>query len=309
MHASIGTFGKLRGQGDFLQAGNSGPLAQELRQWVEAGLGRAVSRAGFTEAYDTRAPFAFVHRSRKPSPTSLLGVMLPSQDAVGRRFPLLAYAEIDTEPLHAFPHLVPLVYGSFFERLKQLLGEAWSHGSSAQYLAELGTLREPNVGVDILGEAQRYTRWTQDCALEDALAWIYESVSGQELAQVLGLIRSASAAFRGQQAAPTPVALRVPLGASGAGGAALWLDLVRRIAEWSQMVPSCFWSVQPDSSELLVQLGVTPPATFGELWLRRADSDHICDLTIPSAIRSTEPFALEALQNPGCPVFELLCSL
>ena len=101
------------------------------------------------------------------------------------------------------------------------------------------------------------------------------------LERTVAFIRSAAAPFRGQSEPPTPVALRFPLGAAGAGGAVLWLDVARRIAEWSQMVPTCFWSVSSRRSDLVVQLGHTPPSTFGELWAPRVGSEHLCDLTEP----------------------------
>ncbi len=309
MHSLVGTFGKVRGQGDFLQAGHQGPLVQEFRQWVESGLARAVSRAQFAEAFDSNAPYAFVFRSRSIANRALVGILSPSQDAVGRRFPLVAYAEIDPEPLYAFPHLTPLVFGDFVEKLRGVVTDAMTHGSSSKFLGQLGAVDAPQPGADVLSEAQSYTRWVQEATLTGAFEWIYEHASAEDLARVFGFVRSATSSFRGQQTPTTPVALRFPLGAAGGGGAALWLDLVRRIGEWSQMVPTFFWSVGPRSSELLVQLGVTPPATFGELWLSRADSDHVCDLTVPAKVRAVEAFDYPGLQNLSSPVFELLCSL
>ena len=108
MHSLVGTFGKVRGQGDFLQSGHQGPLVQEFRHWVESGLARAVSRAQFAEAFASNAPYAFVFRSRSIPNRALVGILSPSQDAVGRRFPLVAYAEVDPEPLYAFPTFVGL---------------------------------------------------------------------------------------------------------------------------------------------------------------------------------------------------------
>jgi type VI secretion system ImpM family protein len=309
MHPTIGTFGKLRGQGDFLQAGHAGPIVQELRQWVESGLGRAVGRSQFVEAFDDGVAFGFLFRSPKVQSGALVGILAPSKDAVGRRFPLVAFAELDPEPLYSFPHLAPLVLGDFLERVRGIVVDAVSHGSSATFLNQLGSLVAPQPAADVLAEAQSYTRWAQQATVEGAFAWVYERASSEELARVFGFVRSATSDSSGQAAPSTPVALRLPLGAAGAGGAALWLDLVRRIAEWSQMVPTCFWSVDPRHSELVVQLGVAPPATFGELWLPRADSDHVCDLTVPSKVRPVGTFDHPALENPASPVFELLCSL
>jgi hypothetical protein len=195
------------------------------------------------------------------------------------------------------------------EKLRAVVMDAIPHGSSSKFLAQLGVVDAPEPGADVLSEAQTYTRWAQEATLESAFEWVYERASAEDLARVFGFVRSATSSFRGQQAPSTPVALRFPLGAAGGGGAALWLDLVRRIGEWSQMVPTFFWSVGPRASELLVQLGVTPPATFGELWLSRADSDHVCDLTVPSRVRAVESFDYPGLGNLSSPVFDLLCSL
>lgn len=80
-------FGKLPGHGDFVSRGVPGGLRDRLDQWLSDWLAaaRAQHGAGFVDAYETAAPWLF------ESPRAV-AVLLPSVDAVGRHYPLLALA-------------------------------------------------------------------------------------------------------------------------------------------------------------------------------------------------------------------------
>lgn len=78
-------FGKLPGHGDFVSRGVPGVWRDRLDQWLSDWLAaaRAAQGEGFVEAYETAAPWLF------EGPRAA-AVLLPSMDAVGRHFPLLA---------------------------------------------------------------------------------------------------------------------------------------------------------------------------------------------------------------------------
>ena len=92
-------------------------------------------------------------------------------------------------------------------------------------------------------------------------------------------INEAISPFHGKERPKTPLSVRVPLGAAGAGAAAFWIDVVRRAAAWRDTVPTFFWSSREDGGEAIVQLGDVPPSSLSALWHADAGSDHVCDLT------------------------------
>lgn len=280
MRPPLSFFGKLHGHGDFVSGGSATPLVLEFREWVEAGVARAAGNAEFPGQFDKGTAFACVYRSKATANRCFVGVLAPSRDAVGRRFPLVVGVEVDTEPYRSFPHLPPLCFGDLLQKIYERMQEGVRGGDAKLLQARLEGLTDLTV-TPVIDEARAYTEWAQRTSIADAFAWIHDPYDLDGLERTVAFIRSAAAPFRGQSEPPTPVALRFPLGAAGAGGAVLWLDVARRIAEWSQMVPTCFWSVSSRRSDLVVQLGHTPPSTFGELWAPRAGSEHLCDLTEP----------------------------
>lgn len=306
MNPALALFGKLHGHGDFVHAGNTGPAVLEMREWVEGGVARAASHPGFAAQFDKGTAFAFVYRSTAAEGRCFVGVMTPSRDAVGRRFPLVVGLDVEAEPYRSFPHLPPLAFGAVLQALYEQMQEGVRAGEVKVLLERLERTGAASVSA-VIEEARAYTEWSQRASVASAFTWIHDPFEADGLDRTLAFIRSATGPFRGQARAPTPVALRFPLGAAGSGGAALWLDVVRRIAEWSQMVPTYFWSVSSRRTDLVVQLGMTPPSTFGELWAPRADSEHLCDLTAPLGLAPPEEEALRV--DPSVTVFELLCSL
>ena len=89
---AAGFAGKIPARGDFLRAGLPASFAQPWDGWLAAGM--AAAQAALGEAFDAaymEAPvwrFALAAGACGPDPAA--GVLLPSVDRVGRRFPLTA---------------------------------------------------------------------------------------------------------------------------------------------------------------------------------------------------------------------------
>lgn len=92
--AVVGLIGKHPGYGDFLHAGLSPALAEALSQWLDSSLAGLRDQlgndwAGFWDgAQDLRFWIGRAVLGR-----TLAGVLRPSRDKVGRRYPLLLLAE------------------------------------------------------------------------------------------------------------------------------------------------------------------------------------------------------------------------
>ncbi len=83
-------FGKLPGHGDFISRGFSGARRDAIDLWLSEWLAAAHEQCGpaFESDYEAAAPWLFEGRH-------VTAVLMPSMDAVGRRFPLLVISAAD----------------------------------------------------------------------------------------------------------------------------------------------------------------------------------------------------------------------
>ena len=94
---AIACFGKVPTHGDFLRVRSDGDLARAFDEWMQQGLYAMKTRAGdrFQSTYDSGRPFGFCFQNADAE-RMLVGVLRPSRDRVGRRYPLVIARESDT---------------------------------------------------------------------------------------------------------------------------------------------------------------------------------------------------------------------
>jgi len=95
----FGAFGKMPSVGDFFRLGVSPAFVQSWDEWIQRSM-LAVSQA-MGEAWDSHYMSAPIWRfCLSPGlcgPQKMLGVLMPSVDRVGRRFPLTLVAAVSNE--------------------------------------------------------------------------------------------------------------------------------------------------------------------------------------------------------------------
>ena len=308
-------FGKIWSMGDFVvTAGRSDTLKR-----YEAFLGNCMDwaqerRPVWKEAYKRGGVQAFAYRlpSAAKDPSLVVGVMRPSTDAIGRLHPMAVAVRAPLAPFLSAPHLVPLVFTSFFHNAT----EALPYLADARSLAELQALVE-RIEVPTLANidetAALYATWSRTGALRDVWAALFGPYGDSHLplVAVQAIIDSASP-FRGKESPPTPLGLKLPLGEAAGEGAAFWIDLLRHAARWKQTVPSFFWS---NDDTMLLQLGDEVPTTvLADLWCPQYESDHIYSPLIPvDSVKppsTAVPMALDAiLRDPSLTVSGLAGTL
>lgn len=281
---AVSAFGKVPAAGDFIRVNAGAEPIPSLEAWVTAGMEYADDRvSGWAQSFSTGAPYAFVFRAPKnASPGRVaVGVIRPSRDAVGRKFPVVICSVVDATPLLAQPHLMPLVLGDFLEAATAAqVDHARTQGDLGQAIAYV---RDVDLS-QLAGAANEYQQWVSMTSISSALAAIYGQGGQGTVVHALHTIGEAVAAFRGQENPTTPLSLRLPLGSGGPAAAVFWMDLVRSAARWRSTVPTCFWSFDGMSGSLLLQLGDPPVASLSQLWAPDPDSDHVCDLTSPASV-------------------------
>ncbi|RYG91416.1 type VI secretion system-associated protein TagF [Loktanella sp. IMCC34160] len=91
---SVGIMGKHPGFGDFLRHGISDPVAEGLSKWLDGSLHRLRTELGdnWHDFWDRSITLRF-WIGRSLSGATLAGILVPSRDKVGRRFPFILLAE------------------------------------------------------------------------------------------------------------------------------------------------------------------------------------------------------------------------
>jgi type VI secretion system ImpM family protein len=312
--SQVVVFGKTPRMGDFLRVGSGGPAGETLEQWIEQGLAFAEAKRGrdWPAIYAAGATYAFIFRPPRASNVrdTLVGVIKPSVDAVGRRFPLVIYAPALPRASLPWPHVLPMALGDFFDAAATLLLESEGVTGIADMQAALRAVPMPLV-TEAERNAHEYEAWATSTPIWHAWSVVYGT---DELSapRAVHTISEAIAPFRGQEGAATKLGLRLPLGPGGVAAATFWLDTVRRVARTPQEVRSCFWCFDGESGSAIVELGDTPASTLMELWSPDANSEYLCDLVSPSSVDTGRflnrlpPHVAEALQSPHARVKDFL---
>jgi type VI secretion system protein ImpM len=138
-------FGKLPSRGDFVRSNNHRQaLIQVLDRWLSSGMELMSADPRWKELYDRAAPAQFALLGSR-HPQGLVGHLIASQDASGRRFPFVVAATFDaTDPL-AFFSRAPLALARPWSRLDRLARQAQSAADAAPVLGEFA---DTAVGVE-----------------------------------------------------------------------------------------------------------------------------------------------------------------
>ena len=100
MSGSPGLFGKLPAHGDFVRRGLGRATVARIDGWLAAWLGAAREElgAGFERRLGAMPPQRLMSGPGVLAPASLVGVVVPSRDAVSRVFALVVLAPVTGEP-------------------------------------------------------------------------------------------------------------------------------------------------------------------------------------------------------------------
>ena len=116
-------FGKLPSALDFVRVNHDHPESVQLDRWLQAGLQRLAARgrewpSGFMQ-------FVFVAAAARHA---LVGVVAPSRDRAGRRFPITVYGRVPMTALPEGTALLPLASQDFLAAARAVLERVDAHG-------------------------------------------------------------------------------------------------------------------------------------------------------------------------------------
>jgi type VI secretion system ImpM family protein len=296
--STIGLYGKVRTQPDFLRS-NAGEFSQSgLDQWFQEAM--ETLRAEGTQLPET--PTNFLLATPKSS-QAFLGVFAPSADAASRSFPLTVFRSLALRDLtDTFP-TVTSAYASF-------VGEAGM-------LAFIGgDLAGPDLAarVQALAAGRAAAPGTTELSLTDEAQPLLAAMGGSPAVLGYALRTFMSACDQAQKTGPagrSGVVITVDAPAPNAKARAFWLEIARRRLRWQDAVPSLLWTDGP-AGRLLMTLGhasstalsylANPRHLASRFWPLRTD----VPTAIESAMKALTPEQQRRVENPRTTFGELV---
>lgn len=121
--ASYALFGKLPNRPDFVRVNHLHPAAQEFDDLIQRTFERNAAHIDWQPgaALPAAVDFQYVTRDQR---YTLLGVLSPSFDQAGRRYPLVGAAILPTASIEAFLPCSPIAFEVFFDGLREQVANA-----------------------------------------------------------------------------------------------------------------------------------------------------------------------------------------
>src|SRR5882724_4478007 len=185
--------------GDFVRAG--GKPIPAFEQWLEAGMatGEKKHGAAWPQVYGRGAIHAFVFKPTGAARdgTALVGVIKPSHDSVGRKFPLTVFAQVPEGAIAAAPHLLPIQLGDFLEAATDAVHNVDGITSATLYTERIDRIPPPKL--DFHRVTAEYDNWARATPLRAAWDAIYPQRDPDAGLMALTSIREAVSPFAGQE--------------------------------------------------------------------------------------------------------------
>jgi type VI secretion system protein ImpM len=262
-------FGKTPREGDFVRHDLRDPIAMECFRWVADAVAQQPAWVRAVPAQGVR----FVFRSATAQERVLVGVMVRSQDRVGREFPLVALHEVSAlEVGRAFP-AVPLAWCGALGDARRVMTERASLEPIASVASALSGIAPPRAS-DLRDAYARASRALQLAAAEE----FHDRVFGDADAAphyAYHTVRVAAAQV-GRAQGP---ALVCPV--TVASDATAWLELLRRLVPALDRPLGCLWTSGVDA-RLVVCLSDMPTTALHAVVGCAAESSRIWPLSTSS---------------------------
>ncbi|MEC7519368.1 MAG: type VI secretion system-associated protein TagF [Myxococcota bacterium] len=266
--AELGFFGKIPAKGDFVRQNVADDAARSFEQWVQESNDALRGAGGEMPDHPIRVVF-----TPPGSAKTVVAALIPSQDGVGRKFPIVFFALAPaSQAAEAFSTL-PIAYSPFLDAAVAL-------GQQAGEM-ELDALRNAHEHLPLpqpgdLSRAGEIAQKTLSHPLADEVhARLFGASDGGHLyAYQTFLTACQDAAKTDPGKASTlldcPVHVDVDL--------FVWLELARRVFGFPPAHPSYFWIEDP-APRLLLSLGPAPLNTLQLLSDPKMEHQRLWPLT------------------------------
>ena len=175
----IGCFGKVPAKADFVGSNASGAVIRELDQWLQDALLQLLNHDDWKHRFDSLPVCFFNYHARNGS--DVMGAMISSADASGRRYPFLIFQMLKAEDREGVLPFINTMVETFAGQAQQILTNSVHGEEPIDPVAALQELRALN-DQDLSLYQRIHDRFLHDYSFEDiaqALEWGWpEFVSG-----------------------------------------------------------------------------------------------------------------------------------
>lgn len=298
MNPRIGLFGKLPAMGDFVAFNAGSAVGRMLDHWLRDGIDNVLARKKPPPQY----PVRFIYRDPQGL-AACIGVLVPSQDRVGRRFPICAFAEVEMPvATHRFAAL-PAAYAPFLDTAARVLTEQAATAEPRALAQQIGTLLLPGPA-----DLQEAFEWSNQALEHTPGRILLEAIFGPLDKGVhyhgLNMARAACIRLRGE--APGTATTILECTASDDVQLLFWTRLVTGILEWRKAPPSMIWNAADSrDTRLLLALGAPDGSLIHFLADPNLEAERLWPMktsnvtAIQRGRASLPPGLLQALEPPA----------
>lgn len=229
-----GCLGKLPLHGDFIRYNAGSPEVHELDHWVGEGIVHGYHELGsaWDRTFDAAPRATFIYVSPK-SRRVVTGILQPSVDKAGRRYPFLVYALLEGAVAPTDVPYLPLALGPFLEKAGEVAQWAQTSINLNMFLSHFDTLRfEP----DFAESRRTFGRHVLMKGAADFLGGDFGAANDPRAYAALQSV-SEGPELKGNQA----LAVRMPLH-DGPPTTSFWMELSRRMTRAGTLPVLTYWS-------------------------------------------------------------------
>lgn len=249
--AELGFFGKIPAKGDFVRHNVVDDAARSFEQWVQESNDMLRGAGGELPTDPIRAVF-----TPPGSAQTVIAVLVPSQDKVGRKFPLVIFGLMPSEHTPTHFSALPLAWATFLEAAVSL-GKQAATMEVDPLKAAVSALPSPGKAEldrakDICDKALAHP------VAPEVHARLFKGPEGSHLYAYQTFLMACQDAAKTDPGKPStvldcPIHVDVDL--------FVWLELGKRVFGFPAAHPAYFW-VEDPAPRLLLSLGPAPLTTL-----------------------------------------------
>lgn len=284
--------GKFPGYSEFLRS--EGELALAFETWLDDASGELRVRYGssWTVLFTSTVRFLWYPPRRVRTAGALIGVIVPSVDAVGREYPLCVFAQFAAVK-DASPHLVPLAFQHYLAEAESLARSA-PELSKASLQDHAEALRLPSSEAFADADVEHRT-FTEEVRHEDLWPVLFAGGEPTSMAShTLDALSNALLSLRGKERPQSDMLLRLPL--SEGRYVPIWLDVVERFREPHAARASAFWT---DETLLIAPGDDVLASVLSELFAADGENDLIDVTAVHLALEDPDRSLAKVLESIG----------
>ena len=278
---NIGLLGKLPSHGDFIRINIQGDAWKAFDTWIQEAFYYAGEVNALQDGYIGADGYAF-YFSVPGTSNALVGYLKPSQDTIGRKFPIILAASVETGMVKEEITYNPvLVYNTFVQHASELVKRATKENLGRdQLISEIETLVQHGHPKSTIDEdfSPGGISW-KELSEESGLSFddSQKYLPFKNLSEIVVPLRSGIPAHY-------TLGFRFPGGSSATlrvYSASFWLAAFQKALGQPMSDQCLFWRIgEADSkgSSLLAFLQPPPAKILVNMLPVESESDYICDM-------------------------------